>query len=105
MLINFLHSIYGVSGVKCITDHPESVLQTILTLAGLPAHQTRFLHALLSVWLAIPGRLNATNFSRYSGWCVFLRHPATNGSSVASVHQARSPRFRPTGFGLSTGRI
>ena len=23
--------------------------------------------------------------------CVFLRHPATNGSSVASVHPARSP--------------
>ena len=45
-----------------------TILQTILTLAGLPAHQTRFLHALLSVWLAIPGRLNATNFSRYSGW-------------------------------------
>ena len=45
-----------------------SILQTILTLAGLPAHQTRFLQALLSVWLAIPGRLNATNFSRYSGW-------------------------------------
>ena len=45
-----------------------SILQTMLTLAGLPAHQTRFLHALLSVWLAIPGRLNATNFSRYSGW-------------------------------------
>ena len=44
------------------------ILQTILTLAGLPAHQTRFLHVLLSVWLAIPGRLNATNFSRYSGW-------------------------------------
>ena len=45
-----------------------SILQTILTLAGLPAHQTRFLHALLSVWMAIPGRLNAINFSRYSGW-------------------------------------
>ena len=40
----------------------------ILTLAGLPAHQTRFLHALMSVWLAIPGRLNAANFSRQSGW-------------------------------------
>ena len=37
-----------------------------------------------------------------------LRIPANappDGSSVASVHQARSPRFRPTGFGLSTGRI
>jgi len=45
-----------------------SILQTILTLAALPAHQTRFLQALLSVWLAIPGRVNATNFSRYSGW-------------------------------------
>ena len=45
-----------------------SILQTILTLAALPAHQTRFLNALLSVWLAIPGRVNATNFSRYSGW-------------------------------------
>ena len=45
-----------------------SILQTILTLTGLPAHQTRFLHALLSVWMAIPGRLNAINFSRYSGW-------------------------------------
>ena len=45
-----------------------TILQTILTLAGLPAHQTRVLHALLSVWLAIPGRLNATNSSRCSGW-------------------------------------
>jgi len=45
-----------------------SILQTILTLAALPAHQTHFLNALLSVWLAIPGRVNATNFSRYSGW-------------------------------------
>jgi putative transposase len=45
-----------------------SILQKILTLAALPAHQTRFLHALLSVWLAIPGRVNAINFSRYSGW-------------------------------------
>ena len=35
-----------------------SVLQTILTVAGLSAHQTCFLQALLSVWLAIPGRLN-----------------------------------------------
>ena len=53
--------------LQALRNGAESVLQTILTLAGLPAHQTRFLHALLSVWLAIPGRLNATNFSRYSG--------------------------------------
>ena len=32
-----------------------TILKTILTLAGLSAHLTRFLHALLSVWLAIPG--------------------------------------------------
>ena len=45
-----------------------SMLQKSLTLAALPAHQTRFLHALLSVWLAVPGRVNALNFSRSSGW-------------------------------------
>jgi putative transposase len=44
------------------------ILQRILTLAALPAHQTRFLQALLSIWLVIPGRINAINFSRYSGW-------------------------------------
>jgi putative transposase len=45
-----------------------TILHMILTLAALPAHQTRFLKALLSLWLAIPGRVNAINASRYGGW-------------------------------------
>ncbi|WP_192825925.1 transposase, partial [Deinococcus wulumuqiensis] len=35
---------------------------------ALPAHQHRFFAALIPLWQAIPGRVNARNFSRYSGW-------------------------------------
>ena len=39
-----------------------------LPCPALPCPQTRFLHARLSVWLAIPGRVNASNSRRCSGW-------------------------------------
>lgn len=45
-----------------------TILPVLLTLAAIPAHQAQFLHVLLPLWLAIPGRLNARSFSRYSGW-------------------------------------
>ena len=44
------------------------ILPILLTLLALPAHQHRFFAALIPLWQAIPGRVNARNFSRYSGW-------------------------------------
>lgn len=41
------------------------MLQILLTLAAVPAHQARFLQKVLTTWLAIPGRVNALNFDRY----------------------------------------
>jgi len=41
-------------------------LHTLLTLVPLRNTQRRFLSLLLMVWLAVPGRLNATQLSRYS---------------------------------------
>ena len=45
-----------------------TILPVLLTLAAIPAYQFRFLQVLLPLWLAIPGRINARSFSRYSGW-------------------------------------
>lgn len=45
-----------------------SILPILLTLADIPARQARFLKVLLPLWQAIPGRVNAARFSRYSGW-------------------------------------
>lgn len=45
-----------------------NILPVLLTLAAVPAHQYNFLNLLLPLWLAIPGRVNARSFSRYSGW-------------------------------------
>lgn len=44
------------------------MLPTLLLLLGLPAHQRRFLTHLIPLWQAIPGRINASNLSRYSPW-------------------------------------
>ncbi|WP_188713267.1 transposase, partial [Deinococcus wulumuqiensis] len=44
------------------------MLPILLTLLALPAHQHRFFAKLIPLWQAIPGRVNAMNFSRYSGW-------------------------------------
>lgn len=44
------------------------MLPILLTLLALPAHQHRFFLQLISLWQAIPGRINARNFSRHSGW-------------------------------------
>lgn len=44
------------------------MLPILLLFLGLPAHQTRFFAHLLPLWQAIPGRVNARNFSRYSEW-------------------------------------
>ncbi|MGX9685726.1 transposase [Deinococcus wulumuqiensis] len=44
------------------------ILPMLLTLLALPAHQHRFFSQLIPLWQAIPGRVNAMNFSRYSGW-------------------------------------
>lgn len=44
------------------------MLPILLTLLALPAHQHRFFAELIPLWQAIPGRVNARNFSRYSGW-------------------------------------
>lgn len=43
-----------------------TILPFLLLLAALPAHQERFLRLLLPLWLALPGRVNALNLSRYS---------------------------------------
>lgn len=43
------------------------ILPVLLTLLGLPAQHSRFLSILMPLWQAIPGRINAVNFSRYSG--------------------------------------
>lgn len=43
------------------------ILSALLTLLGLPASQFRFFSTLMPLWQAIPGRINALNFSRYSG--------------------------------------
>lgn len=43
------------------------ILPVLLTVLGLPAQQSRFLAILMLLWQAIPGRVNALNFSRYSG--------------------------------------
>lgn len=53
-----------------------NILPVLLTLAAVPAHQYLFLSVLLPLWIAIPGRLNARSFSRYSGWNerTFRRH-------------------------------
>ncbi|WP_420596460.1 hypothetical protein [Deinococcus sp.] len=45
-----------------------TMLPVLLTLLCLPAHQYRFFLQLIPLWQAIPGRVNARNFSRYSGW-------------------------------------
>jgi putative transposase len=45
-----------------------TILPMLLALLSIPATQQRFLLALLPLWQAILGRLNARNFSRYSGW-------------------------------------
>ena len=45
-----------------------NILPVLLSLAAVPAHQSHFLNLLLPLWLAIPGRINARSFSRYSGW-------------------------------------
>ena len=42
-------------------------LHTLLALVPLRNTQRRFLSILLVVWLAVPGRLNAAQFARYSG--------------------------------------
>ncbi|MBX8464215.1 transposase [Deinococcus sp. RIT780] len=44
------------------------MLPLLLLFLGLPAHQTRFFAHLIPLWQAIPGRVNARNFSRYSEW-------------------------------------
>lgn len=53
-----------------------NILPVLLTLAAIPTHQYQFLSVLLPLWLAIPGRVNARNFSRYSGWSerTYRRH-------------------------------
>ena len=53
-----------------------NILPVLLTLAAVSAHQYRFLSILMPLWIAIPGRVNAQNFSRYSGWNerTFRRH-------------------------------
>ena len=53
-----------------------NILPVLLSLAAVPAHQSHFLNLLLPLWLAIPGRINARSFSRYSGWNerTFRRH-------------------------------
>jgi len=45
-----------------------TILPVLLTLLQLPVHQQRFFLHLMPLWQAIPGRLNALNLSRYSGW-------------------------------------
>lgn len=45
-----------------------TILPVLLTLLHLPAHQQRFFRHLMPLWQAIPGRINALNLSRYSGW-------------------------------------
>lgn len=44
------------------------ILRVLLTILALPAHQQRFFLQLMPLWQAVPGRLNALNLSRYSGW-------------------------------------
>lgn len=43
------------------------ILPVLSTLLALPTQQSRFLSVLMPLWQAIPGRINALNFSRYSG--------------------------------------
>lgn len=45
-----------------------TILPVLLTILALPAHQQRFFLHVMPLWQAIPGRLNALNLSRYSGW-------------------------------------
>ncbi|CAM4452186.1 transposase [Deinococcus marmoris] len=45
-----------------------TILSVLLTLLQLPVHQQRFFLHLMPLWQSIPGRLNALNLSRYSGW-------------------------------------
>ena len=44
-----------------------TILPFLLLLAGLTTPQTQFLGLLLPLWVAVPGRVNALSFSRYSG--------------------------------------
>lgn len=44
-----------------------TILPFLLLLAGLTTPQTQFLSLLLPLWVAVPGRVNALSFSRYSG--------------------------------------
>ena len=45
-----------------------TILPVLLTLLQLPVHQQRFFLHLMPLWQAVPGRINALNLSRYSGW-------------------------------------
>ncbi|MDV6374754.1 transposase [Deinococcus arenicola] len=45
-----------------------TILPVLLTLLHLPVHQQRFFIRLMPLWQAVPGRINALNLSRYSGW-------------------------------------
>lgn len=44
-----------------------TILTNVLAHAPLRSTQRRFLQILLSLWLALPGRVNAANLARYSG--------------------------------------
>ncbi len=44
------------------------ILPVLLTLLHLPLTQQRFFLYLMPLWQAIPGRINALNLGRYSGW-------------------------------------
>jgi putative transposase len=47
-------------------ERPETILQRLLREIRVGTAQRRFLGILLVIWLAIPGRVNAANFGRYS---------------------------------------
>ncbi len=44
-----------------------SIVERVVKQSGLRRTQSRFLEKLFNLWLAIPGRMNYANLSRFSG--------------------------------------
>jgi putative transposase len=67
-----------------------AIVAVLLSRLALKSTQKRFLGVMLSVWLALPGRVNAQNLARYSGWSerTFRRwmHVEQTSSSWLPVH-------------------